>query len=123
MRILLDANIIIYSALKNQENLRKWVSKQSPIISSITQLEVLGYHRITQEEIAFAKRYFLCCELIPINQNIIHIAINLRQQKKMSAGDSIVAATALINDLPVVTANTRDFQHIEGLKLLNPVKM
>ena len=46
---------------------------------------------------------------------------NLRQQKKMSIGDSIVASTALLRGLALVTANTKDFQWIPELELLNPM--
>ena len=46
--------------------------------------------------------------------------ITLRQQKKMSLGDAIIAATALTHALPLVTRNVQDFRHIAGLKLINP---
>lgn len=39
----------------------------------------------------------------------------------MSLGDAIIAATALENDLTLATANIKDFKHIEGLKLINPM--
>jgi predicted nucleic acid-binding protein len=48
--------------------------------------------------------------------------IRLRQQKKMSLGDAIVAATALERGSELWTANDADFAHIEGLRLHNPLK-
>ena len=38
----------------------------------------------------------------------------------MTLGDSIIAATALRFDMPLVTRNTSDFLHITGLHLINP---
>ena len=35
--------------------------------------------------------------------------------------DAIIAATALVHQIPLVTRNTEDFQNIEGLRLVNPV--
>ena len=32
--------------------------------------------------------------------------------------DIFIAATALTNDLPILTLNTKDFQHIQNLKLI-----
>jgi predicted nucleic acid-binding protein len=51
---------------------------------------------------------------------VIQQAIVLRQLRKMSLADAIIAATALAPDLPLVTRNVDDFKHIAGLKLINP---
>jgi predicted nucleic acid-binding protein len=52
---------------------------------------------------------------------VIVKAVELRQQKRMGLADAIIAATALVHALPLVTRNTMDFQNIEGLRLINPV--
>ena len=122
MKVLIDANIVIYSLQSDQEGLRKWFEKQTPIISAITELEVLGYHRITSIEIDFAKKYFSFCEIIPIDQKIIQNAISLRQAKQMSLGDAIIAATAIVHNLPLATANTKDFKHLKNLTIINPLE-
>jgi predicted nucleic acid-binding protein len=43
----------------------------------------------------------------------------LRQQRKMSLGDALVAGTALGHGLTLVTCNIEDFQWMQGLSLLN----
>ena len=122
MKLLLDSNIVIYSLQPENEPLKKWLDGSLIFISAITQLEVLGYHRITQEEINFARRYFSNCKIIPITYKIIEIAISLRQEKSMSIGDAIIAATARRHDLPLMSANTKDFKHINQLELINPLE-
>lgn len=57
---------------------------------------------------------------IPLDNEIILRAITLRQLKKMSLGDSLIAATALEYGVPLVTRNESDFKHIVGLVLINP---
>ena len=47
-------------------------------------------------------------------------AIALRQQRKMSLADSILAATALENDWELVSRNVDDFEWIAELRLVNP---
>lgn len=121
MKIILDSNIIIYSLQPQNENLTNWLNGHSLYVSAISQLEVLGYHKITQDEISFAQRYFSNCYTIPIQQNIIDKAVSLRQLKSMSIGDAIIAATAIVYELPLVTANSKDFKHIEKLELINPL--
>ncbi|NEN24657.1 type II toxin-antitoxin system VapC family toxin [Cryomorpha ignava] len=58
MKILIDANIIIYSVQKDQEDLRKWLKNYVLVVSSITQLEVLGYHKITTEVLDKMEQFF-----------------------------------------------------------------
>lgn len=122
MKILIDSNIVIYSLQSKHENLQKWLGMQTPVISAITQLEVLGYHRISEVEISFARRYFSICEKISINQNFIEEAVKLRQQKSISLGDTIIAATTIIQDLALASANLKDFKHIKQLELYNPIE-
>lgn len=121
MNIILDSNIIIYSLQPQNENLINWLKGHSLYVSAISRLEVLGYHKITQNEILFAQRYFSKCYTISIQQNIIDKAVSLRQIKSMSLGDAIIAATASLYKFTLVTANTKIFNHIEKLELINPL--
>ena len=54
------------------------------------------------------------------SQAVLDQAVVLRQQRKMSLGDALVAGTALAHGLTLVTRNVEDFQWIRGLSLLNP---
>ena len=45
--------------------------------------------------------------------------ILLRQQRRVKLPDAIIAATALVHGLPLLTRNTADFQNIVGLAVLN----
>ena len=46
--------------------------------------------------------------------------LQARAGKTLPAFDSLMAATALARRLTVVTRNTKDFERIEGLKVINP---
>jgi len=45
----------------------------------------------------------------------------LKQQRKISLGDAIIAATALEHSLQLVTRNSKDFAWIDELRMLNPM--
>lgn len=116
--VCIDSNILIYSAHPNKQWLRKWLSQQKLAVSSISKIEVLGYHKITAHEIRWTNHYFSICEILPLNNSVIESSIRLRQQKSMSLADAIIAATALTNSLPLLTGNTKDFKHIKSLDLI-----
>jgi hypothetical protein len=61
---LLDCNIIIYATDPQNEWLRIWLEAEPFAISQISQIEVLGYHQMTPEEIKDLQE-FLCSSKIP----------------------------------------------------------
>ena len=117
---LLDSNIIIYATDPENEWLRIWLEAEPFAISQISQIEVLGYHQITPGEITDLREFIYSSNVLPISDGATNKAIALRQQRKMSLADSIVAATAVENDCELVSRNVDDFKWIAGLRLVNP---
>jgi predicted nucleic acid-binding protein len=64
---------------------------------------------------------FASISVLDVDRPVIDRAVSLRQQRKMSIGDAIIAATALLQDMTLVTRNVSDFNWITGLQLLNPL--
>lgn len=48
------------------------------------------------------------------------VAARARQGRPISTEDAQIAAIALASGLPLATRNTKDFEHIEGLTVVNP---
>jgi len=119
--MLLDSNIFIYSALPEYDHLRQWCMKQGVCASNITRLEVLGYHQLNEADKQDLHRLFQHVKVYPVSSSIIDLAIYLRQTRKMSLGDAIIAATALEYRQTLVTRNVRDFDWLEGLKVIDPL--
>jgi hypothetical protein len=118
--MLLDSNIIIYAAQAENEFLREFIAENSPFVSALSYLEVLGYHQINDEDKTYFEEFFNASQILPVSQAVIEQGVKLKQIKKMSLGDTIIAATGLVYDLTVVTRNIYDFRWITNLKLLNP---
>lgn len=91
------------------------------VISIITKIEALGYHKLPADDKDYFETLFESIRILPITDGIIDKAVELRQQKKMSLGDCLIAATALINGFDLYTNNTADFVHISGLTVVNPL--
>jgi len=117
--VVFDTNIFIYAG-NGSIDLSKLEGIEA-CYASISIIEALGFQQITAAEQRALQRLFAAYENIDLSQPIIEHAVKLRQSKKMSLGDAIVAATALEYDLTLWTANTDDFYHIDELKLLNPL--
>lgn len=118
--MLLDSNIIIYAAQPEHEELRRLIASQPSSVSAITVVEVLGYHRLSETERTHFEQFFDVSHILSVSDLVISEAVRLRQQKKMKLGDALIGATAITNDLMLVTRNVDDFDWIEGLRILNP---
>ncbi len=115
-----DTNVVIY--LGNQTLGVSIIDEEPICYASVSLIEALGYPDILAAEEQRIKELFNTMIEIPLNTSLIQTAVELRQLKRMSLGDAIVAATALENDCELWTANTEDFIHIDGLRLRNPLK-
>jgi predicted nucleic acid-binding protein len=117
--ICFDTNIIIY--LGNGTLSEDIIGDQAICYASITPIEALGYPDIRSAEEQRIMELLATITEVPLSEPVVQSATRLRQFKKMSLGDAIVAATALENGKVLWTANTEDFSHIEGLILFNPI--
>jgi len=119
--MLLDSNILIYAAEPGYDAIRAFIANGQPLVSVISKVEVLGYHRLTSEQRQRLERLFVVLPILPVTDGVIDWAVALRQKRKMSLGDALIAGTALSFGLTLVTANIRDYAWIEGFELLNPL--
>ncbi len=118
--MLIDSNIIIYASQPQYSGLRQFIAENSPFVSAVSYVEVLGFHRLTAEDKIHYEEFFAVSPVLPLTQSVLEQAMQLRQNRKMSLGDSLIAATCLIHGLTLVTRNTSDFSWIVNLSLLNP---
>lgn len=117
--ICFDTNIIIYIAIGSLSD--KIVTRVPIFYPSIVRIESLGYANIRSVEEQRIRQLLATLSEVPLTESITERAIQLRQNNKMSLGDSIVAATAIERNCELWTANTSDFEHIAELKLYNPM--
>ena len=117
---LLDSNILIYAAEPGQEALREGILAEPAGVSVVTMVEVLGYHLLAAEEETDLRGLLKDLTVFAADIMVAERAVGLRQKQKMGLGDAIIAATALVHGLPLVTRNVDDFKHVAGLEITNP---
>jgi|JI10StandDraft_1071094.scaffolds.fasta_scaffold2466481_2 hypothetical protein len=120
-RYIIDTNVIIDSfGNKLSEKARNFLLSFDPVVSAVTKIEVLGWLNATPDQIKPLEIFIDYANILPINDAVINQTIVIRQHKKIGLGDAIIAATALVYDLTIVSRNTKDFANIEGLKFIDP---
>jgi toxin FitB len=120
--VLVDSNIVIYATKPEYAYVLAFLAQNPIEVSAISKIEVLGYHALSQSERTLLEQFFANATVLAVTESIIEQAIQLRQQRKMSLGDALIAATALCNQLKLVTRNVSDFAWIQGLDTVNPIR-
>ena len=119
--ILADSNLIIYAASGKYPALIEWFAENKPVVSAVTLLEVLGYHKLKADEKTTLENLFAELSVIYPSVEIFQKAIELRQKRKITVGDALIAATALVHHVTLATHNTSDFDWVDELELADPL--
>ena len=122
MPYLIDSNVVIYAGRSGPEvdTARAFIAAHAPTISIISRVEAFGFHQITRGEERLLDALFQTAEILRATDETIEQAIALRQRRRMSLGDALIAATALEHGLGLATRNTDDVAWIAELHVVNP---
>ncbi len=119
----LDTNAIIYYSQgdpKATPIMRDVFERNAPIfVSTLTELELFSFSSISAQEENNIECFLNEIRIVPLTSGIARIAADLRRlYPRTKAFDSAIAATALFTNSALVTRNTKDFERIEGLKII-----
>ena len=119
-KFLIDTNTIIDAQMKKlPENGLMFLAEiinEDFTVSFITYIEFLGYKDTSKT----SEDFIALANVIEVNKEIIDTCISLRRIRNIKLPDAIIAATALVYNLSIVSHNTSDFQNIKGLKVIDP---
>ena len=111
MKALLDTNILI-DYLNGIDAARQEIGRYlTPTISVITWMEVMAGAKDDDE--AVLRRFLQRFRCIAIDQPIAERTVQLRRTLHLKLPDAIIAASAQVNDVLLVTRNTKDFSSDE----------
>lgn len=120
--ILLDTCILVDYTRRKPEvvDYINRVGKQNLYLNSIIVMEMLR-GAINKEDLKQIKIDLQDFLLLPVNQQVMGLATRLIETYKLSHDakipDMIIAATALVFDLEIMTYNIRDFRFLPGLSV------
>ncbi len=120
MKYLVDSNIFIY-ALNDIDESKVFIKRNynEISISFISLIEVLS-NNYSEEEYNQVKEYLNYFHCYYVTDRIIDKAIKNTYIRKIQLPDNIIAATAQINKLKLVTANEKDFKGLD-IEIVNPL--
>lgn len=86
----------------------------------ITLIEVLGWRGHSAQSRTDAQRLLGGLTLIGLTQSVVERTIVLRSRLSIALPDAVIAPSALVEGLCLVTRNVQDFDRVDGLVLENP---
>lgn len=110
---LLDTNILLY--LLGGKIDKGELPGGRLAISFVTELEVLSYPDIGEDDEKKLRRFLDEILIVDINEIIKEFTIELRRRYKLKLPDAIVAATAMYLEADLVT-NDREFAKVKTIK-------
>ncbi len=126
----IDSNVLVYLFDASDERKRlitETLLVQKPIISSQVISEYLNVSKrllkLPKNEIlAKANQVFERCEIMPVNQSTMNLALFLLKKYDFQLFDSVIVASAIESECPILYSE--DLQHnqlIENrLRVINP---
>lgn len=120
---LIDTNIFIDIFRGNQAFHHSLLQINSHI-NDVIYIELIQGGQLRKEQLRQIKQYIRPFTRIHLSQRISITAVTLVEQYGASHGlmlaDALIAATALVWGLPLVTLNTKDFRFIKNLQIDTP---
>jgi predicted nucleic acid-binding protein len=122
--IIIDTDILIDVGRKVKEAIDRIDNEEKTSalgISIVTQMELIVGCR-NKKELNALNRFLKRFKIVSLNESTATKAVELLSRYRLSHGlliaDSLIAATAMIMDVPLLTKNQKDYRFIEGLKWL-----
>ena len=123
-RYLLDSNTIIdYIAGLYSGKAKQWLNHiidEEIIVSVITKIEVLSFDPDKEDNYPILVDFFEASTILELSDSVVNKTIAIRQKQKIKLPDSVIASTALVNELVLISRNTKDFRTIPDLEVINP---
>lgn len=127
MKYLLDTNVLI-SMFRGKQIIREKILKvgfENCLVSEITLAEItagayLGDYEKHAHEINFLKKTFNILPISPAIDRYAQLRAELETKgSRIDSLDVFIAATALEQDLTIVTHNAKHFNRIPALKIVD----
>lgn len=120
---LIDSNAVIDylsgNFSPNSMTFMDSVVNDVPKVSVITKIEVLGYNA-PPAVYQLLMDFMNDSNVLELTDLVVNQTIELRKRYKIKLPDALIAATALVHGLELISHNVSDFKNISGLLVTDP---
>ena len=118
---LIDTNSVIdYLDNKLPDNSNELIDSIEIQTSVIVRIELLSWHEATKHQTQILEEFIGNALVFGLEETIIIKAIDIRKNYRIKLPDAIIAATALVKQLILITRNVSDFKNIPTLHIIDP---
>jgi predicted nucleic acid-binding protein len=104
--------------LSGDETLAEVINEKQVYVSFVTELELLSYSKLEEEEEQKIKSFLKECGIVNITEQVKERTISIKRKYKLKLPDSIIAATSEYLDIPLITADA-DFKKVEDINVIH----
>ena len=122
---LWDTNTVIYF-LQDQfppaaeRFMEEAIASSTPAFSVITEIELLCWKTEDEEDLKILQDFINAATIFDLIPPVKLKTAAIRKTTRIKLPDALIAATALVHDLTLITRNTHDFRNLTDLKIVNP---
>jgi len=123
--IVIDSNTVIdYLEGRLPQNgvqmVDQLLNNGEAFLSDINKIELLSFNPPDPNALRVVEQFIQKCNVLPISKGIVNKTIELRKVHKRKLPDMIIAATAFVHQFDIISRNTKDFNNIIGLTVIDP---
>lgn len=127
MKYLWDTNIAIYYLQQQfSSEAEKFIDDllrdHQPAFSVISEIELLSWKTDIEKDMQILQNFLDDSHIFDLSQQIKYKTVEYRKTIGIKLPDAVIAATAFVNELTLLTRNTRDFSKC-SINLINPLEL
>ena len=132
MKYILDTDTLSEFIKGNKKvagNIEKYIGQEHISLSVITYYEILSglFYKDARKQLVKFEELISISKVLTLNQASAKVAAGIEAELRKKGEvightDTLIAATAIANELRLVTNNTNHFKRIKGLELTNSIK-
>lgn len=104
-KLILDTNVVIY-ALQGDHPISNLIEGEKLSLSFITEIELLSWPKLKDKDQSLIINFISACRVIEYSSALKEHVISIRKKYNLKMSDAFVAASAILDEAPLISADT-----------------